>query len=110
MTPTALYPFLNVNIKMADTVSPTLRQYTSMVAMSKLRSGTPEEGWRADSTSKETQLPDRTKPRKSVAFSEGNTIVDSNGEITEVNGGHGDKDSAETHSKPGTTTSLEVCE
>ncbi|KAF2151855.1 hypothetical protein K461DRAFT_279365 [Myriangium duriaei CBS 260.36] len=47
----------------------------------------------------ETALPDRTK-RKSVAFSEGTTIVDSNGKVTEVNGGHGDKDSAEAHSKP----------
>ncbi|KAF2221842.1 eukaryotic translation initiation factor 2 beta subunit [Elsinoe ampelina] len=37
----------------------------------------------------ETALPDRTK-RKSVAFSEGTTIVDSNGEVTEVNGNHAD--------------------
>ena len=48
----------------------------------------------------DTALPDRTK-RKSVAFSEGTTVVDSNGQITEVNGGHGEKDSAEAHSKPG---------
>ncbi|KAF4555913.1 Eukaryotic translation initiation factor 2 subunit beta-like protein [Elsinoe fawcettii] len=47
----------------------------------------------------ETALPDRTK-RKSVAFSEGTTIVDSNGEVTEVNGNHGEKDSADSHSKP----------
>ncbi|GAB7349960.1 hypothetical protein MBLNU459_g0652t2 [Dothideomycetes sp. NU459] len=38
------------------------------------------------------------KPRKSVAFSEGTTIVDSNGDVTETNGGHGEKDSAESHS------------
>jgi len=39
------------------------------------------------------------KPRKSVAFSEGTTIVDINGEVTEMNGEHGHKDSAETHSR-----------
>ena len=43
--------------------------------------------------------PAERKPRKSVAFSEGNTIVDSNGEVTEVNGGHGEGNSAETHSR-----------
>lgn len=49
----------------------------------------------------ETQLPDRTKPRKSVAFSDETTLVDTNGEVTEMNGAHGDKDSAHSHSKPG---------
>ncbi|KAK4981362.1 translation initiation factor eIF-2 beta subunit [Elasticomyces elasticus] len=39
------------------------------------------------------------KPRKSVAFSEGTTIFDSNGEVTETNGTtNGDKSSAEAHS------------
>lgn len=38
------------------------------------------------------------KPRKSVAFSEGTTIVDSNGQVTEATEQHGDKTSAETHS------------
>lgn len=38
------------------------------------------------------------KPRKSVAFSEGTTIVDSNGEVTEATEQHGDKSSAEAHS------------
>lgn len=45
----------------------------------------------------QADLPER-KPRKSVAFSEGTTIVDSNGDVTEsieVNGG---KSSAESHS------------
>lgn len=37
--------------------------------------------------------------RKSVAFSEGATIVDDNGEITEVNGA-GEKTTAESHSDP----------
>jgi len=37
------------------------------------------------------------KPRKSVAFSEGTTIVDSHGEVTEMNG-TSDKTSAESHS------------
>ncbi|KAG9635024.1 hypothetical protein KCU64_g15186, partial [Aureobasidium melanogenum] len=38
------------------------------------------------------------KPRKSVAFSEGTTIVDSNGQVTEATEQHGDKSGAETHS------------
>lgn len=41
------------------------------------------------------------KPRKSVAFSEGTTIVDSNGEVTEATEQHGDKSSAEAHSSEG---------
>lgn len=45
----------------------------------------------------ESPAPER-KPRKSVAFSEGTTIVDSNGQVTEMNGAHGDKDSAAAHS------------
>jgi len=36
-----------------------------------------------------------------VAFSEGTTIVDSNGEVTEMNGKHGNKDSADSHTKSG---------
>lgn len=44
------------------------------------------------------------KPRKSVAFSEGTTIVDSNGGVTETNG-TSDKTSAESHS---TSTSPEA--
>ena len=45
-------------------------------------------------------LPDR-KPRKSVAFAEGETIVDENGAVKETNGLNGDKGSAESHSKEG---------
>lgn len=37
------------------------------------------------------------KPRKSVAFSEGATIVDSNGEVTESNDVNGSKSTAESH-------------
>ncbi|KAF2768540.1 hypothetical protein EJ03DRAFT_274067 [Teratosphaeria nubilosa] len=38
------------------------------------------------------------KPRKSVAFADGQTVVDHNGDVTETNGVHdGDKDSAESH-------------
>ncbi|RII04884.1 eukaryotic translation initiation factor 2 subunit beta [Alternaria sp. MG1] len=45
-------------------------------------------------------LPDR-KPRKSVQFSEGATIVDSNGDVTESLEMNGGKDSAEGHSSGG---------
>ena len=39
------------------------------------------------------------KPRKSVAFSEGTTIVDENGDVTQqANGAEGSKDSAMSHS------------
>ncbi|MCJ1393314.1 hypothetical protein MMC18_006186 [Xylographa bjoerkii] len=44
----------------------------------------------------ESTLPER-KARKSVAFSEGTTIVDSNGDITEMNG-TSDRTTAESHS------------
>lgn len=44
-------------------------------------------------------MPER-KPRKSVAFADGETIVDSDGQVTETNGGTGEKDSAESHSAP----------
>ena len=44
-------------------------------------------------------LPER-RPRKSVAFAEGETIVDENGEVKETNGLNGDKESAESHSRP----------
>lgn len=47
------------------------------------------------SVSKDLDL-DR-KPRKSVAFSEDTTIVDSNGDVTESNGIQ-DKTTAESHS------------
>jgi len=41
------------------------------------------------------------RPRKSVSFAEGQTIVDEHGDITETNGIHdGEKDSAAAHSKP----------
>ncbi|MCJ1437729.1 hypothetical protein MMC27_007116 [Xylographa pallens] len=46
----------------------------------------------------ESTLPER-KARKSVAFSEGTTIVDSNGDITEMNG-TSDRTTAESHSTP----------
>ena len=46
----------------------------------------------------EVQLPER-KARKSVAFSEGTTIVDENGSITVKDGGHDDsRDTAMSHS------------
>ncbi|KAF2726296.1 hypothetical protein K431DRAFT_308707 [Polychaeton citri CBS 116435] len=49
----------------------------------------------------DTDLPER-KPRKSVAFADGQTIVDANGDIQEHNGEEhdGEKDSAESHSRP----------
>ncbi|KAK5130282.1 hypothetical protein LTR08_002242 [Meristemomyces frigidus] len=41
------------------------------------------------------------RPRKSVAFADGQTIVDSNGAVTETNGVHdGEKDTAISHSQP----------
>lgn len=39
------------------------------------------------------------KPRKSVAFSESNTELDGNGEITTTNGSSGYKNSAEAHTR-----------
>jgi hypothetical protein len=42
--------------------------------------------------------PSERKPRKSVQFSEGATIVDSNGDVTESKEMNGGKDSAENHS------------
>ena len=56
------------------------------------------------SCDQETPAAASDRPRKSVAFSEGTTIVDSNGEVTQTNGNLGDKDSAEAHSKPGMFT------
>ena len=42
---------------------------------------------------------EQRRPRKSVAFADGQTIVDSNGDVTETNGVHdGEKDSALSHS------------
>lgn len=47
-----------------------------------------------------TDVADKPK-RKSVAFSEGTTIVDSNGDVTErTNGAGGDKETAQSHSDP----------
>ncbi|KAF2125853.1 hypothetical protein P153DRAFT_369858 [Dothidotthia symphoricarpi CBS 119687] len=43
------------------------------------------------------------KPRKSVAFSEGTTIVDSDGQVTESNEVNGGKTSAESHAPAGET-------
>jgi translation initiation factor 2 subunit 2 len=45
----------------------------------------------------DTEMPDR-KPRKSVAFSEGATIVDSDGQVTESKEMNGGKSTAESHS------------
>ena len=45
------------------------------------------------------------KPRKSVAFSEGTTIVDSNGDVMETNGMQ-DKTTAESHSSMRPTSKL----
>ncbi|KAF2854023.1 hypothetical protein T440DRAFT_465044 [Plenodomus tracheiphilus IPT5] len=50
-------------------------------------------------------LPER-KPRKSVAFSEGATIVDSNGDVTESKEVNGGKSSAESHA-PGDDKEVE---
>ncbi|KAK3709102.1 translation initiation factor eIF-2 beta subunit [Vermiconidia calcicola] len=46
----------------------------------------------------DTELPDR-KPRKSVAFAEGQTIVDENGEVTESHEQMGRTNSAESHAR-----------
>lgn len=47
----------------------------------------------------DTEIPHERKPRKSVAFSEGTTIVDENGSITMKEDGHDDtKDTALSHS------------
>lgn len=45
----------------------------------------------------QVESPTERKPRKSVAFSEGATIVDPNGNVTESNEMNGSKDSAESH-------------
>jgi translation initiation factor 2 subunit 2 len=45
----------------------------------------------------QADLPER-KPRKSVAFSEGATIVDSDGQVTESKEVNGGKSTAESHS------------
>jgi len=37
------------------------------------------------------------RKRKSVAFTDGATIVDSDGQVTETNGHGGDKESAKSH-------------
>jgi hypothetical protein len=46
----------------------------------------------------ETQADAERKPRKSVAFSEGTTIVDSDGQVTESTEVNGGKSTAESHS------------
>ncbi|CZR53150.1 probable translation initiation factor eIF-2 beta chain [Phialocephala subalpina] len=47
----------------------------------------------------DTEIPHERKPRKSVAFSEGTTIVDENGAVTMKEDGHDDtKDTAQSHS------------
>ncbi|KAK5164755.1 translation initiation factor eIF-2 beta subunit [Saxophila tyrrhenica] len=48
----------------------------------------------------DTELPER-KPRKSVAFAEGQTIVDENGDVTESSEQLGRKTSAESHAIEG---------
>ncbi|KAK3054718.1 translation initiation factor eIF-2 beta subunit [Extremus antarcticus] len=48
----------------------------------------------------DTELPER-KPRKSVAFAEGQTIVDENGDVTESSEQLGRKSSAESHAIEG---------
>jgi len=54
----------------------------------------------------ETQV--ERKPRKSVAFSEGTTIVDENGEVTMKEDGHDDtKDTAQSHSPNGDDAAAE---
>lgn len=58
----------------------------------------------------DTEMPER-KPRKSVAFAEDQTIVDSNGDVTETNGIHdGEKDSAASHAKTDDSGDKEVDE
>lgn len=52
----------------------------------------------ADYTTQQADAPPERKQRKSVAFSEGTTIVDENGGVTQTNGGGGEKHSAESHS------------
>ena len=53
------------------------------------------------STKETTPTTHERKPRKSVAFSEGTTVVDSNGDVTtEVNGTE-DKSTAESHTAGG---------
>ena len=53
-------------------------------------------GFYTDCVKTQADFPER-KPRKSVAFSEGTTIVDSNGDVTESGEVNGDKESAESH-------------
>ncbi|KAH9873127.1 hypothetical protein J1614_005525 [Plenodomus biglobosus] len=54
----------------------------------------------------QADLPER-KPRKSVAFSEGATIVDSNGDVTESKEVNGGKSSAESHHASGDDKEVE---
>lgn len=51
-----------------------------------------------DASSDTTEQEAERKPRKSVAFSEGTTIVDSDGQVTESKETNGGKSSAESHS------------
>lgn len=70
---------------MADTVCPTM-PYTTTHLCSTAHSLLPQE------------LPER-KQRKSVAFAEGQTVVDENGDVTETQEMNGRKNSAESHSR-----------
>lgn len=50
--------------------------------------------------SEASPAPTECKPRKSVAFADGQTVVDSDGVVTETNGVHdGDKESAASHAR-----------
>lgn len=69
---------------MAETVSLSSPQATIQVI----------QGADMDASVQESARPQR----KSVAFSEGATVVDSNGNMTEVNG-HSNQTSAENHTK-----------
>lgn len=62
----------------------------------------------ANRTALQADLPER-KPRKSVAFSEGATIVDSDGQVTESKEMNGGKSTAESHSgEPSPPTSQDA--
>lgn len=57
----------------------------------------------------QAESPTERKPRKSVAFSEGATIVDSDGQVTESTEVNGGKNSAESHAT-GMRACTEYCE
>jgi translation initiation factor 2 subunit 2 len=70
---------------MADTVSLTMHHTTAHTSST------------AHSHAQQ-ELPER-KQRKSVAFAEGQSVIDENGEVTETHDMNGRKDSAESHSR-----------